>query len=324
MRARPMAMTMYRLYTDGNKSLDSPRTPWETPDRRWNLLAMLRLGVWPLVNYTHELTLLSEDLKTRRRADQASPVSSSGELTTRGAFASQDRQNFRLLVDSFGPWLKALGLTASLDRLDRLSRILGPEHEDDEFGRSDEVLHNVEVFLQILEDELKRHEFIYLTPAEARQYDDPLAPFAKTLKAFPSAAADIADASRCGALGQATACVVHCMGILQSGLYALASDLGVTFPWSIELENWKNIIDQVEKRIATLGSGAKSTEKDQRLKFYSEAASQFRYFKDAWRNHVCHLRERYDAHQATSIFLHVTDFMETLSARLTEPSVKEV
>lgn len=36
---------------------------------------------------------------------------------------------------------------------------------------------------------------------------------------------------------------------------------------------------------------------------------QFRYFKDAWRNHVCHLREKYNHDQALTILMQVKDFM---------------
>ena len=45
---------------------------------------------------------------------------------------------------------------------------------------------------------------------------------------------------------------------------------------------------------------------------------QFRYFKDAWRNHVCHQREHYDVNQAYSVLIHVADFMEAVSKRRIE------
>jgi hypothetical protein len=108
------------------------------------------------------------------------------------------------------------------------------------------------------------------------------------------------------------------MGILQYGLYALADELKVEFKTPIELENWKNIIEPIEKRIKAIENDPKSKQKDDDLKFYSQAAVQFRYFKDAWRNHVCHLRQQYDIHQAQSVLQHVTDFMETISTRLRE------
>jgi hypothetical protein len=66
------------------------------------------------------------------------------------------------------------------------------------------------------------------------------------------------------------------------------------------LKNWKNVIDGIEKKIRELEGMKTGQVKDAKLKAYSEAAVQFRYFKDAWRNHVAHLRATYDDDQAHS------------------------
>jgi hypothetical protein len=108
------------------------------------------------------------------------------------------------------------------------------------------------------------------------------------------------------------------MGIAQTGLHTLAKELGVTFNYSIDLAEWNSVIAKIEEKIKPMREGARTDEKDDKLSFYSECAAQFRYFKDAWRNHVCHLREVYDRDQAHSILLHVRDFMEKLSTRVKE------
>jgi hypothetical protein len=38
------------------------------------------------------------------------------------------------------------------------------------------------------------------------------------------------------------------------------------------------------------------------------------FFKDAWRNHIMHVRDVYDAGRATSIWQHVQEFMNKLAA----------
>ena len=109
------------------------------------------------------------------------------------------------------------------------------------------------------------------------------------------------------------------MGILQYGLYSLAANLEVEFPWSIELENWQNVIERIEAAIKQRRGGLrKGDEKDEQLKFYSGLATRFIYFKDAWRNHVCHLREQYEHDLAFIVLTSVKDFMELLSSRLKE------
>lgn len=47
-------------------------------------------------------------------------------------------------------------------------------------------------------------------------------------------------------------------------------------------------------------------------KFYSETASQFMYLKEAWRNHVTHVRDAYDEGRAFSILNHVRELMQAL------------
>ncbi len=75
-------------------------------------------------------------------------------------------------------------------------------------------------------------------------------------------------AYQCYVLDQNTACVFHCMGVLQYGLYSLADNLGVSFPWSIELENWQVVIDNIESAIKLKQKVLpKGDEKDEQLKF---------------------------------------------------------
>jgi hypothetical protein len=115
------------------------------------------------------------------------------------------------------------------------------------------------------------------------------------------------------------------MGVLQEGLHSLARNLGVQFERKpIELQNWENIIDKIENRIDAERkidghpTPPERLAQNQRLQFLSEAALQFRFLKDAWRNYACHFRTHYDPLQAMSILAHVKEFMELLSSRLSE------
>jgi hypothetical protein len=120
------------------------------------------------------------------------------------------------------------------------------------------------------------------------------------------------------ALERENAAVFHCMRVTEIGLQSLARDVGVTLKNDrpIELEDWNTIIQETDKKLAALRNSLKTNDNQQDIQFYSEAASQFRYFKDAWRNHVSHARESYDLLQAESIFGHVREFMQDLAKRL--------
>lgn len=128
---------------------------------------------------------------------------------------------------------------------------------------------------------------------------------------FPDARDDICAAGRCFALGEYNASVFHSMRVLEHGLRVLSTDVGLA---GFDLENWKNIIDQIEKKIRELESLPKSSQKTEMLRRYSSAAVQFRYFKDAWRNHCMHSRGWYDKHTSKSVFEHVKQFMVELAA----------
>jgi hypothetical protein len=228
-------------------------------------------------------------------------------------FSDNDRQSILVMENIMRPWLKSHGLAATIDRLNRIM-----EYLDDPDRHIDDMADKLTMLLEVMEDELRRRVFLYIPPERAYLYRDPQEWFKKVIPAFPSAKHDAEDASRCYALGLYTACVFHCMAVLQSGLYAMALDLKVPFKHSIELAEWNAVIAGIEAKIEPLRSMPKSDNREELLTFFSGCAAQFRYFKDAWRNHVAHMRREYGPGEAWQVFIAVRDFMELLSTRLHE------
>jgi hypothetical protein len=153
-----------------------------------------------------------------------------------------------------------------------------------------------------------------MIPADRRfVYEQPHPIFgANTHQAFPGARRDIAAAGRCYALDEWTACVVHLMRALEHGLRWLAKRVGLK-PEDVEKENWKKVIDLIEKKIRELEQLPKGPTKSENVQFLSEAATQFRWFKDAWRNDAAHGNEYYDEREGAPIFLHISDFFRHIS-----------
>lgn len=129
--------------------------------------------------------------------------------------------------------------------------------------------------------------------------------------AFPACASDILCAGDCYALEQDTACVMHLMRVLEIILAAFASKFSV----DSTREQWHKIIGDIETAVGGLDSKT-STDWREQKEYFSEACKEFRYFKDAWRNHAMHARERYNSAQAKRILEHVGDFARHLSKRL--------
>ncbi len=275
----------------------------------WEVLEVHAAG---FVHNTEALAFLREDMERRLRTaiETYDPVLT--EIT------AQDRDNFAVLFENWSGWLKSHELDASLDCLKRLQE----EYRQDE-PQIREIIRHMKAIVETLEGELRRRVFLFVVSEDANLYRNPVASFPLAWAAYPSARRDIEEACRCYALGRYTACVFHSMAILQVGLYALAHKANVTLRYPVELAEWNEVLSAIERYAESLRNQPRSAARDERLTFFSECAAQFRYFKDAWRNHVAHMRESYDRDQAHSILLHVRDFMEKASTRVGEtPSVQ--
>jgi hypothetical protein len=130
--------------------------------------------------------------------------------------------------------------------------------------------------------------------------------------AFHGCEDDAKAAGRCLALSEWTACVFHSMRLVEHGLRKLATRFSVSF----QTESWHKVIGGIEDGIDGLRNKPGLTTADrEEITALSEAATQFRYFKDAWRNHAFHARVSYDERDARSVYGHVRAFMETLASR---------
>jgi hypothetical protein len=139
--------------------------------------------------------------------------------------------------------------------------------------------------------------------------------WAAAIVKFPIIKVDVFSATDCYALEHNTASVFHCMRVLERGLAVLANDVGIDF----DIQQWNTIIEQIETEITKLRKTLpRGTDKNTRMQFLSEAAKEFFYFKDGWRNYVSHNRGRYDEHQAAGVLEHTRAFMNHLAGHLSE------
>jgi hypothetical protein len=158
--------------------------------------------------------------------------------------------------------------------------------------------------------------FLFVPSHRIKFYDWQLAE--KISGSFPAAANELARAGKCYSKGEPTACVFHSMRAAEMGLRAFAQYLKITFPYSIDVADWKNIIDKIETEIKSKQQLPKGMDKSEELKFCSDAGAQFRYFKDAYRIFVAHARASYDEEQALSIMQRTGEFIVGLSTKLAE------
>lgn len=179
-------------------------------------------------------------------------------------------------------------------------------------------------------DELSTRVYVMLAPSENENFKNPSARFGDAVAKFPDAAPSMESASRCYALDEWDAAVFHSMRVLEHGLRWLAAQINAgPFPLTlnkpVELEQWGTIIGNIQARIDDeLGPPKqghpprpqKTAEREKELAFYSKAAKEFMYFKEAWRNYVMHDKGvPFGAGTALSVLDHVSSFMKILAER---------
>ena len=149
-----------------------------------------------------------------------------------------------------------------------------------------------EIFIDAVRAEMENNLFLFVPQHRANFYELTLP--STVTGAFPTASKELVAAGNSLAVGLYTACVFHSMRAAEIGVRALGKELGVEFPDKpLELAEWQNILDNADSKIVSMKNLPRSTHKDESVNFYSQAAVQFRYFKDNWRVRVAHARETY-------------------------------
>lgn len=197
------------------------------------------------------------------------------------------------------------------------------DETDPEFGRKTGRFLQDEAprLAQTLRRELSTKSFLALpdeTSIELFENERPFDHAARNIKVnerFPQAIYDIQESANCRALSRPTACVFHLMRVLEVGLNALATELGIPWP---SRNDWQDVINAIEGKIKEIekGSGQLPSDWREKRQFYADAATQFTHFKDGWRNYAMHFHAVYDEGKAEIIFASVREFMRVLATRL--------
>jgi hypothetical protein len=191
------------------------------------------------------------------------------------------------------------------------------QHFDVDHGHLPETLGEFDILVAATMAELKTRLFFFV-PTYVAKYYDLIVPSIITV-AFPAASQEIVAAGNALACNLHTASVFHSMRAAEIGVRALGRALGVSFPTHpIELAEWQTILEQTRSKIDAMKALPRGTHKDEELAFYSDAATQLWYFKDAWRVRVAHARANYEMYEAAKVFDHTFSLFQTLATRLKE------
>jgi len=271
-----------------------------------------------LFGFVHLYGLMQQEEQLAERdlnLHEANKASPQGKLLAIPPFAVASSDSMERVKGLFAyahQLAKQLELDAVADRVERFQvklRAKKPLHLT-------ELQAEIRVLRETFEDGF-RFKYFYLYPRDRVQQVLLLeSDWAPTIKAFPSARAEIMDAVDCYGLDKCTASVFHLMRVAEYGLRALARERRVRLPKGKPLEwgTWQDLIKGVKAEAETIGKTKKAgARKDAALDFYNGAVAHFDGFKDQFRNVVMHVRKRYDSREADQALHQVRVFMNELS-----------
>lgn len=171
---------------------------------------------------------------------------------------------------------------------------------------------------QALYMELEGKALFYIPSERVKYFDSATILSDKAKQAFETAYVELREAGSCYALGRFTGAVLHAMRAAENGVKALSRVLGHNPP-DLTQQDWHPILEKCESLIDEIrDKKRKGPEKEETLKVYSQAAAQFRHFKDGWRVQAAHARPPFNESEARTILDATISFFEVLSPHLSE------
>lgn len=138
--------------------------------------------------------------------------------------------------------------------------------------------------------------------------------------AFPEAARELDEASRCYALERSTAAVYHGMRMLEIGLLKFSSHLGIEDPAKPTERNWGNMLNNIKEQIDV------NYPKKERMPkslgaAYEDIYSSLDAVKNPWRNATMHADAFYQDGEARYILNNVIMFLKKVYEVCKEPEL---
>ncbi len=279
------------------------RFPWQAPYTFWSLSDMKQL-------LANRVALLASHLENTCQ-----------KAKTREAEEISDHDRGKLLenIEGIARELEVLDLESPQDQVTRVRNMLGVDGTID--GR---VPTNPDIYRAFhelnarFEDELGR-QLCFIVPREkAKLYTDPQLFGTTVADHFPSATLDVEEAGKCLALQRGTASVFHLMRVMEAGLKAVASALGIPYAPS-----WESYLKQIQTQLE-LEWKKKPRKWRTEEPFFRDVHANLFAVKLAWRNPTMHIVNSYTPDMAEEVFNAVRGFMRHIATKLSDAPPKKV
>lgn len=192
---------------------------------------------------------------------------------------------------------------------------------NDRFAKADVATYlegrcGIEEIERVIKNELSDMPLFFMSKERMSEHDK-MFEEVKLLydRPWPIALTNLDSARFCYVYEEFTASVFHSMRAVEKILTTVADSLtGV----DLSREQWQTLIERIESEIKKLDALSKGADREKKQTFCSEIAMQFRYIKNAWRNHVMHGRTTYKEKEAREIWWHVKRMVEQCCEEMPE------
>jgi hypothetical protein len=172
---------------------------------------------------------------------------------------------------------------------------------------------------RVLRFETEGRKFLQVEDEDLYQKGSQLFGSEVETKFATAGAFEIDEAGKCLAVGRSTACVFHLMRVMELGVKATGSCLGIPDPvkdsernWGAMLRKTKDEIDRRNKANPLLWPHM--DDKD----FFAEIYVSLDAVRNVWRNATMHVENKYTPEEAQHIMSAVRGFMRKLASRCDE------
>lgn len=164
-----------------------------------------------------------------------------------------------------------------------------------------------------IQEDLEEIKLLHVSAHKAPYLDETVEALEPLQDPFPGAYDELISSRHSYALSLEQASVFHAMRALEIGLNSLATYLAIP----IVKPDWHHIIKDIETKVKEINNSQEKLTGALRAQrqLLADAATNFRYFKDAWRNHVMHVHGKYTEREAKKIMESVANFMLTLAEK---------
>ena len=205
----------------------------------------------------------------------------------------------------------AQGIIKELRELDLPHSITIAHHMLSNCKNGEEIHRGVENLAKSMAIELEDRKFYGPLRRYEQYYEQPKLFGDEVFFHFPSANNDIFEAGACLALERGTASVMHLMRVVEVGLKALSTALGVT-----QQNDWGSYLREIEKELAARIKASGTRVPDEQ--FYVEVFLTFDNVRRAWRNPTMHVDNVYSPERAEEILIAVRGLMRHLATEFSE------